>query len=87
MLGLSPDGAVGLLTLAGVVVVAVGTALCALTPPAGTEPPPGPSAPSAARRRSTMDIFGMIATVAMTPLALGVFGVYSQLLEVGRTLF
>ena len=86
-LGLSPGGVDSALMLAGVAVVSVGAGLCVLTPPAGTEPPRGPSNPVAARRRSTMDILGAVATMAMTPLAMGVFGVFGQLLTMGRTMF
>jgi hypothetical protein len=86
-LGLTPGGIDTALVLAGVAVVAVGAALCLLMPPAGAEPTTGPRSPGSTRRRSTMDLLGVLATVAMTPLAMGVFGIFGQLLHMGRTMF
>ncbi|GAA5179158.1 hypothetical protein GCM10023322_08310 [Rugosimonospora acidiphila] len=85
-LGVGPGGIGTVLVLAGIVVVGFGAALCLLTPKVGSEPPRGPGKPGPVRR-STMDVFGVIATMAMTPLAMGVFGVFGKLLTMGRTMF
>lgn len=74
------------LVLLGLVVVAVGAGLCFLTPQAAAEPPRGPGKPGP-KKRSTMDVFGQMATMALAPLAMGVFGVFGKLLTMGRTLF
>lgn len=85
-LGLAPAGIGSFLVIAGVFVVGIGAALCVLTPPVGSDPPRGPGRP-APTRRSTMDVFATVATMAMTPLAMGVFGVFGKLITMGRTLF
>lgn len=85
-LGLA-SGQVGtVLVVVGLVVVSIGAGLCVLTPKVGSEPPRGPGKPGP-KKRSTMDVFGVMATMAMTPLTMGVFGVFGKLLTLGRTLF
>jgi WXG100 protein secretion system (Wss), protein YukD len=82
------SGALGVvLAVAGLVVVSIGAGLCVLTPKAAQEPPRGPGKPSGPRKSSTMDVFGVMTTMAMAPLAMGVFGVFGKLLTFGRTLF
>jgi len=85
-LGLAPGGIGSFLVIAGIFVVGIGAALCVLTPPVSSDPPRGPGRP-APTRRSTMDVFATVATMAMTPLAMGVFGVFGKLITMGRTLF
>jgi type VII secretion integral membrane protein EccD len=81
------SGATGpLLVVVGLVVVSIGAGLCVLTPKVGSEPPRGPGKPGS-KKRSTMDLFGVLAVMAMAPLTMGVFGVFSKLLTMGRTLF
>ncbi len=85
-LGLAP-GAIGTVqAVVGLAVVAIGAGLCLLTPKTGAEPPRGPGKPGPTRR-STLDVFGQLATMALAPLAMGVFGVFGKLLTMGRTLF
>jgi hypothetical protein len=75
-----------LLVVLGLAVVGVGAGLCLLTPQSTGEPPRGPGRPGP-KKRSTMDVFGVLATMAMAPLAIGVFGVFGKLLTMGRDLF
>jgi hypothetical protein len=75
-----------LLVVLGLAVVGVGAGLCLLTPQSAGEPPRGPGRPGP-KKRSTMDVFGVLATMAMAPLAIGVFGVFGKLLTMGRDLF
>ncbi len=72
------------LAVTGVAVAGAGIALCVLNPPAGGEEPRGPRP---VHRRSALDLFGMVAVMALAPLAMGVFGVFGQLLDLGRTMF
>jgi hypothetical protein len=81
------SGAIGtVLALFGLVVVAIGAGLCLLTPKEAVEPPRGPGKPGSAKR-STMDVFGQMATMALAPLTMGVFGVFGKLVTMGRTMF
>jgi ESX secretion system protein EccD len=86
-IGLASDGFGAVMSVFGLVVVAVGAGLCVLTPKMGTEPPRGPGKPAGPKKRNTMDVFGQMATMAMTPLAMGVFGVFGKLFHMGRTMF
>jgi hypothetical protein len=85
-LGMTSGALGGVLVVTGLAVVSVGVGLCVLTPQVGHEPPRGPGRPGP-KKRSTMDVFGVMATMAMTPLAMGVFGVFGKLLTMGRTMF
>jgi hypothetical protein len=85
--GLAPGGFGTVMSVLGLVVVSVGAGLCVLTPKMGTEPPRGPGKPGGPRKRNTMDVFGQLATMAMAPLAMGVFGVFGKLFHMGRTMF
>jgi len=85
-MGLEPAMDATVLVVLGMVVVSIGAGLCILTPKTAVEPPRGPGKPGP-RKRSTMDVFGQMATMALAPLAMGVFGVFSKLLTMGRTMF
>ncbi|HWS36347.1 MAG TPA: EsaB/YukD family protein [Actinoplanes sp.] len=82
--GLTMPGLIVVLVFTGVLVIGGGVALSVLSTPPGMDPPDGPRP---IRRRSGVDIIGVIAIMAMTPLAVGVFGVFGQLLNMGRTMF
>jgi ESX secretion system protein EccD len=75
------------LTVAGLALV-VGGAMAAILH-GGAEPgrdmPPGFPADAGRRdRRKFLDIFGMLCMIATVPLALGVFGVFHDLMGMGR---
>ncbi|WP_433534603.1 EsaB/YukD family protein [Micromonospora sp. CA-249363] len=84
--GAGPGTASVMLVLVGSAVVVAGVGLCVLTPQPDTIPSRGPGR-FGPRKRSTADVLGATATMALTPLAMGVFGVFGKLLTVGRDLF
>jgi ESX secretion system protein EccD len=86
--GGSPATTMALLVLVGPLIVLGGLLFCAYGaktphPPAG--PVGTPRKPTPWRRRA--EGLGVAMSIAMTPLALGTFGVYGQLLQFGRHLF
>ncbi|HKS98867.1 MAG TPA: hypothetical protein VJT31_04985 [Rugosimonospora sp.] len=81
--------AMEVLVLAGLAVVGAGLLLSvygAKTP----HPPANPASPTGRRPtpwRRKAEGLGVAASIAMTPLAMGVFGVFGQLIRFGRNLF
>ncbi|WP_432990755.1 EsaB/YukD family protein [Dactylosporangium sp. CA-233914] len=84
----APGTAVNVLVMAGLLVVATGVGISALRPTV-PEPPDadGTTGPRPARRRSRAEVVGVVASVFLAPLALGVFGAFHHLIDVGRNLF
>ncbi|MGW0435122.1 EsaB/YukD family protein [Micromonospora sp. NPDC003197] len=84
-------GSVALLTVlslgSGLAVVGIGVALAVLVTGPGDDQPETPGGLIRPRKRSRADGIGMVAGIAIAPLTMGVFGVFSHLVMVGRTLF
>ncbi|GAB2943595.1 hypothetical protein GCM10027280_35300 [Micromonospora polyrhachis] len=84
-------GSVTLLTVlslgSGLAVVGIGVALAVLVTGPDDDDPETPGGLVRPRKRSRAEGIGMVAGIAIAPLTMGVFGVFSHLVMVGRTLF
>ena len=86
LIGVSGVASHVLLLVEGFAVVGAGVAMSVLVQPADDRdvPKSGPKKPF---RRTPAERIGVAAAIAVAPLTMGVFGVFSHLVIVGRTLF
>ncbi|TBL35878.1 hypothetical protein EYA84_13245 [Verrucosispora sp. SN26_14.1] len=87
MLGAGPGATLVVLVLAGLGVAGAGVTLSLLRPSTPEPPRDGPMVHPSARRRSRAEVFGVITSLLMVPLALGVLGAFRHMVEVGRSIF
>ncbi|MEU8210348.1 EsaB/YukD family protein [Micromonospora sp. NPDC049044] len=87
LVGVTGTAAQALLIAAGVAVTAVGIGMSVLMRSPADQPEPLSDRPRKPRKRSRSEVIGAIAAVAVAPLTMGVFGVFSDLVWFGRTLF
>ncbi|GLZ01026.1 EsaB/YukD family protein [Actinoplanes sp. NBRC 103695] len=82
-------GAAGevLLLVGGGTVAAIGIGMSLLLAAPADQPVPDPNQPRKPRKRTRAEVMGGITAVAVAPLTVGVFGVYGDLIWLGRTLF
>lgn len=87
LLGMAGTAGEVLLLVGGATVAAIGIGLSVLLAAPADQPVPDPNQPRKPRKRTRAEMMGVATAVAVAPLTVGVFGVYSDLIWLGRTLF
>ena len=87
LFGVTGTAAEVLLLVGGGIVVAAGIGMSVLLPAPADQPVPDSSQPQKPRKRTKTEVMGVLTAVAVAPLTIGVFGVYGDLIWIGRTLF
>lgn len=87
LIGVAGTAAEALLFAAGLTVTAAGIGMSILLRSPADQPEPRPDQPRKPRKRRRTEVIGAVAAVAVAPLTMGVFGVFSDLVWFGRTLF